>query len=770
MKQLLLAIITLAFINTGIAQSSSYAVKHDAVKTSTKRKTIDVNERMMEETRQMITKSLEKNPKLFDDMKLRKTEAWGFAVGDTNSWWTRNMDIATSAGPDAWTKVHATCEAIGEWCYVFVETSKIGSRVSRATSEAIAAAFSDSTPADPAKGIYEVVTETFGEPFDTDNDPRIILFLLDIREEDNGGAYIAGYNSSYNEFPNDVDRPYSNQAEIFYLDCVQANLSTPSGLENGMGTTAHEFQHMVQDAHHTMLGDSGQETFFNEGCSEVSTILCGYEGRGTEDYVLETNIALNTWRDGDDVLKDYQRAFRYMLYYYEQFGGDLLTKFITAQTPQQVPQVGFIAMESALATLDTPTERRIKDITLDWFIANAVNDKSVDPRWGYDYNVPTVEGQQLFATTFSGSAGINQKGSKHMTFVNGENLTANFHYVNPFSVGYTDIVAIKDFGGANEVVVVPVDTDMNFPDFGVTYDKLQFIIMNTAANSLTPVEVEYTFSGTSTGVTNVELSYEHGVSHSSGLSRDDGDIEAVWFDAVPGGTIDSIKVVLSQVGDMKGNLHTYTGDMRPTPLGDKLISKGFTATKTGSEIWSTVDITSKNLSAEVPFVVSFDYEGTVDVAAERDSTHTTYWHTSSFLIAPANNNWFWRSFTDDNDNTIGCWNLLIRAYAHIGTASGTEVIELLPQAFNLNQNYPNPFNPTTNITYSIPEHSNVKLHVYDALGRQIATLVNEELSAGTYNTTWNGKDMAGHKVSSGIYFYSIETKDFVQTKKMIMLK
>ena len=91
--------------------------------------------------------------------------------------------------------------------------------------------------------------------------------------------------------------------------------------------------------------------------------------------------------------------------------------------------------------------------------------------------------------------------------------------------------------------------------------------------------------------------------------------------------------------------------------------------------------------------------------------------------------------------------------------------ETVPKSFKLEQNYPNPFNPSTKIKFTIPESSNVKIIVYNILGDEIATLVNERLSSGTYTTQWNASGFA-----SGLYFYKIITGKFSQTKKMILMK
>ncbi|MCW9094671.1 MAG: T9SS type A sorting domain-containing protein, partial [Ignavibacteriaceae bacterium] len=89
----------------------------------------------------------------------------------------------------------------------------------------------------------------------------------------------------------------------------------------------------------------------------------------------------------------------------------------------------------------------------------------------------------------------------------------------------------------------------------------------------------------------------------------------------------------------------------------------------------------------------------------------------------------------------------------------------IPKEYFLSQNYPNPFNPSTTIRWQQPETGLVTLKIYDVLGNEIVTLVNEEKSVGIYEINWNA-----NKLSSGIYFYQLKAGSFSQTKKMILLK
>ncbi|HEY6625481.1 MAG TPA: T9SS type A sorting domain-containing protein [Ignavibacteriaceae bacterium] len=97
--------------------------------------------------------------------------------------------------------------------------------------------------------------------------------------------------------------------------------------------------------------------------------------------------------------------------------------------------------------------------------------------------------------------------------------------------------------------------------------------------------------------------------------------------------------------------------------------------------------------------------------------------------------------------------------------SAVEQISGLPKDFSLSQNYPNPFNPTINIEYTIPEASFVQLKVYDILGNEVATLVNEEQSAGTYRA-----DFTAENIASGFYVAQLRAGDFSKTIKMTLMK
>jgi flagellar hook assembly protein FlgD len=106
----------------------------------------------------------------------------------------------------------------------------------------------------------------------------------------------------------------------------------------------------------------------------------------------------------------------------------------------------------------------------------------------------------------------------------------------------------------------------------------------------------------------------------------------------------------------------------------------------------------------------------------------------------------------------------------ISSTTAVEKTATIPTQFDLSQNYPNPFNPTTVINYSLPNNAFVVLKIYDMLGREIRTLVNNEMNAGKYSISWKGEDNNGNKVTSGIYIYKISAGNYSAARKMVVLK
>ena len=136
------------------------------------------------------------------------------------------------------------------------------------------------------------------------------------------------------------------------------------------------------------------------------------------------------------------------------------------------------------------------------------------------------------------------------------------------------------------------------------------------------------------------------------------------------------------------------------------------------------------------------------------------WKKLNFLLPIGTNRLIVQGFSGFGDNVYVdsiCVN-----YVPLGVGNNNNNT---PKVYSLNQNYPNPFNPSTQISFGLPKSGNVKLVVFDILGREVKTLVNEFQTAGTHSITFDASSLA-----SGVYFYSITANDFTATKKMLLIK
>jgi hypothetical protein len=109
-------------------------------------------------------------------------------------------------------------------------------------------------------------------------------------------------------------------------------------------------------------------------------------------------------------------------------------------------------------------------------------------------------------------------------------------------------------------------------------------------------------------------------------------------------------------------------------------------------------------------------------------------------------------------------------YIYVNNAVLGQIVNNVPMKYSLNQNYPNPFNPVTTIDYILPENGLVNITIFDMMGREINTLLNSSQTAGYKSIQWNATNNQSDAVSAGIYLYRIKVEDFIQTKKMVLLK
>jgi len=407
---------------------------------------------------------------------LQRAAAWEFSIGSTRNWWATNLTAYTEYA------VPSTCRAVGTNCYIFVEDAVWGSRVTQAVVDSLCAAFDDRTPADATKGIYDLTTEYYGVPPNVDNDPKIIILVLNIVDGFSGsGSYVAGYFYSINEYSEAVvqaalgSNRHSNEAEIYYLDANPANLMTSSGLAAGTATTAHEFQHMIHFNY-----DTNEITFVNEGMSETASVLCGYALRTPSYFFANTDIAFLNWGSTGNVLDDYSRTALFSWYIIEQHGS-AVTKDIVAR-----PENGVAGYNAALQLHSSP--RLFVDMLGDFGVAVQLNDTNVDPRFGFFRNIPGAPTpHRSHATNIvpSRTDAIQPYGTRYIRFAQSAPLC--------FTCTWTDSLTVRAIltGPAARDVDTVLSGVPLYASLEATYDTVIIAITNLSASAN-----EYTYAAT----------------------------------------------------------------------------------------------------------------------------------------------------------------------------------------------------------------------------------------------------------------------------------
>ncbi len=493
MKKLMLIVtLIIGFQNAIPAQEVKALAKEAITEESIQEESFPIpGSHFLREKEQVILEYFEENPNAQRIAKTR-SPAWNFTVGSTYTWWADSL--IDNSGQY---QVPSTCRAVGTNCYVFVEDAMWGTdRVNQAAVDAMVNAFDSTTPADAPNndGIYNVDTRTFGAPPDVDNDPRIIILILDIQDgwsQATGGGYVAGYFYSLNERPDGTAGLRSNVCEIFYMDCNPAVLTTDSGRQGVLATTAHEFQHMIHFAH-----DEGEMTFINEGLSEIAEHVCGYGVRNNAGYTKNTNVNLLSWNQTGEVLDDYSRAALWTLYIYEQYPIGILKDFVNNHHSQ------WGDLDATLRTYNAT--RGFYNVIEEWLIANYVNGASADEKYKYQYSPlskPAPIATYVGNPNGTGNGSLTALGAQYIKFTGGSDLNITFTGDN------TIIVKALKIGS---LAVEPVTKGVAYTPtgYGTTYPEVTFLVYNQSPSQ----SKNYSYVSTGTAATgSMELAYEDGV-------------------------------------------------------------------------------------------------------------------------------------------------------------------------------------------------------------------------------------------------------------------
>lgn len=267
-----------------------------------------------------------------EQLQARQRATREYEVGDTKTFWRWNLSVM----PPTWIQTPATCRAVGAHSYVFVADSEWNVHMTQANVDTIMVRLEQNTPNNPNMGAIEMDVELFGPiPDEIDNDPKLIVFYSALGSFQ--GSYFDGYFSPYNQVTEaqaqQMNPPgHSNECEMIYMTCYPLSPVAPIR----MSVLAHELQHLIHWGQ-----DANEETWLNEGCSELAMVAYGIPDPIT-GFPSNPDNSLIAW---NQQTADYVKVMLFFTYLYEQFGQNGLISDLVADT-----QNGIASVTDLLAT------------------------------------------------------------------------------------------------------------------------------------------------------------------------------------------------------------------------------------------------------------------------------------------------------------------------------------------------------------------------------------------------------------------------------------
>lgn len=647
----------------------------------------------------------------------------------------------------------------------------------------------------PNQGIIANDNQVYGNPPNFDGDDILDVLLYDVTEG-NTDCCIVGFFS-----PTDINpgapAGQGNQADIIYLDSNEGS----SSLLELLVTAAHEYQHLIHANY-----EPGEMTFVNEGLSEWSESMNGYQSRANVYLNDPTNhnTSLLTFRSNDPVAVtalDYQRAGLFTSYISEQ------TSVLTAGSITRQTASGADGYEAALSTAST----NLATIVSNFHIANYVNDTGLDPRYGHvreQYQgvkaVPTVQydGRRV-AETPATDASVESGAVQYYVWNDVQDFT--------LSLDARTVPALIDFqrGRLRPHVVLEANGSMEIQEFPAsdvprtfsgTFDQISLIVPHVEPATASPVPIRYSASWTSlagSGTSVVTTTYDNGQYVGSALFSLSGGGQgatATRFER-PSGAFVTLSEV--DVAPLYLNQFADTGQPQNAPRNFRLIIWSQSPTGEPDQELFSVDVEDTRGFAPIT-TLAIDFL-TVDLsnqAAQLTNLPETFFiglaesgTDSNFMVAGPSpytvadisfvgdlNDGSWQplwdvQFVGGGNNDFPARNTVfpIRPTFLISPTDPNAVSnedELgLPTHIALEANYPNPFNPVTTIQYQLPQTASVTLEVFDMLGQRVAKLADGVQNSGTHSVAVDASGWA-----SGVYVYALTVGAERIMRKMILLK
>lgn len=662
----------------------------------------------------------EKQPAEYQRLMLldARLRAFNKTATTTKLFWAYNIK------EDKFYQVSATLRKQGILTQIWVEDSSwTNSYVTQAEVDSIYLALEVKSYAgsiNPNTGIIEIDTLLFGVPPNRDGDGITDFLILDIKDDYNpdepNSSFVAGYF-----FPNDQQNTAnSNRMDLLYLDSRPGIFSDGKrSVRRVLSTTAHEFQHLI---HYNY--DRDEETWVNEGLSELSSTYCGFGLDFPYLYLQDPNRNLILW--SDDV-RDYARVGLWTLYVAEQFGN----VFIKSYT--QSPLNGIVGFNSTLQDLGF-MGTSFDDVYSDWIIANYLNDPQFDPRYGYQNEAAAGIRAGLQRTIVqypeNVTGTIRQYGAEYFRFKGGDTLRIDFEGVPPqVAVVHRNVAVTELFS--------PTGNRLEIPGFNPS-DEFVAILGNLAPDrqyafsGWAPLSVQYAEIGYGDGQVDFAINFQ-------GMAANKFTVPESGF------SLASFKVYnTSQNMPIVAHVFDATGGGLP---GNE-IAQPLNTTLYLERSWIEIPLSP----APGPFSAGKLLFVAIEVSSDKYSLgydDNTAGIGKSFLNLSGQ----WRPLSDftvgGGTQLTGNWMITAVFEGKLypsGEPPPPPVAEDKPITLLA---YPNPSFGSLTFKTGVMDAGNIRIELYSMLGQRVAVLEQGVPVAGTYILDW---DLNRMNLAAGIYF------------------
>ena len=610
---------------------------------------------------------------------------------------------------------------------------------------------------DPGKGILQIIHENFGSPPDIDEDGISEFLITDIIDGwQEGEGFIAGYFNPLDQFINGTRLGSriisgSNERDLLYID------SSPGIYHNQiyryeqvLATMSHEYQHLVQFNY-----DQNEETFLNEGLSELSSYFCGYGLRDPSLYLLNSNLGMTQWdSDINEALKHYAKTALWTYYLYEKYGKDFIRSIARSELN------GIASIDNALGMSGIAKE--IEDVVTEFLIAITINDTDVNPMYGFTLlelvNLKARAVKKI--NSFPAQIVVKQNAFalNLFTIKNGSHLIIN---VEDYPAG--TVFKLNKFNDRDEILLESVNRGKLIdPDFGDMWPLEQVMSINPTNNQgflSIQIQADQTYHIALYDIIQDEPDLK--------IAIDQNIIANQFFVPYDSCILSSIRFYKG-TGSKVANLYIYHN---PLNLGSISEYEKLTISGVLSNGWNEVDVQSLDIikNAGDSFDIGLEYVE----AGNAGYVSQSYSGISSYMKNPADANYLDLSqFKADGQVLKGTWmmDITYAAPLHLKPDSDNDQ----PLSFSIDQSGPSPFptpgNLVFTILYTISQPGNLNVTIYDILGRKVAVLFKGYKSGPAGFLQWDGKNELGSDVASGSYYLRFQYENQSDHRKIIVIR